>query len=461
MSTFKRGIHPFGYHKAETAEKAVRELPLPKRVVLPLQQNLGCPNEALVKVGDEVHEGQKIADSAKFVAAPIHAPISGRVTKIEKLPNPCGFDVPAIVIDAGENAPQEARYDGKWSVDELAPEQIRKIVREAGIVGLGGAAFPTHVKLSPPPEKKIGAIIINGCECEPYITADHRIMLERTEDVLYGAKAIAKAVGADRIIIGVEDNKQDAIEKLKYEIRNGSTSSPYQPSREKSRDTKSETNTKLEIQSLKTKYPQGGEKMLIKATLGREVPSGGLALDVGVVVQNVGTAVAVAEAIKLGKPLIDRVVTVTGSGVKEPQNLLVRIGTSFLEIIEHGGGLKDDAAKLIMGGPMMGLAVSSLDLPVVKATTCLLVLSKKEVREYEEQSCIRCGRCIKACPIGLTPNFLADFIKLKDWARVEEYHVADCIECGCCAYVCPSRIYLVQYFKIAKRELQTRKAVCR
>jgi len=433
MKKFSGGIHPED-RKQSTEHLPIKRASIPRRVVLPLQQNLGCPNEPLVKVGDEVKAGQKIADAQKFIAAPLHAPISGKVARIAKLDNACGFDAPSLVIE-GEGS--ETAYAGQWSVAELTPEQIRRSVREAGIVGLGGAAFPTHVKLTPPAGKKIDTAIINGCECEPYITADHRLMLERAEDILYGAQAIAKAVGATRIIIAIESNKPDAIAKLK-----------------------SVKDPKFEIQSLKTIYPQGGEKMLIKALLDREVPSGGLPSDVGVVVQNVGTAVAIAEAVKLGKPLIERVVTVTGSAVKQPQNLLVRIGTTFKEVSDQCGGLTDDVAKVIMGGPLTGIAVATLDVPVVKATSCLLALSKQDVQNYEEGDCIRCGRCIKVCPTGLLPNFLGEYARLKDWDKMAAYHVADCIECGCCSYVCPSRIYLVQYFKVAKRELQTRKAVC-
>lgn len=441
MKKWHGGIHPQD-KKSATASLPLERAAIPLKVAVPLQQHLGCPADPLVKVGDQVVEGQKIADSTKFVFAPIHAPISGKVTKIEKLPNACAFDVVSVVIESEPGAVTEAQYAGQWSVDELRPDQLVKIVKEAGIVGLGGATFPTHVKLSPPAEKKIDTIIINGCECEPYITADHRLMLERGEDVIYGGRVAAKVVGATRLLIGIEKNKLDAVSVLQ-KIAAGTKG------------------IEVKVVALPTHYPQGGEKMLIKALLGREVPSGGLPLDVGVIVQNVGTAVAIAEAVKLGKPLIERALTVTGSGVKQPRNLIVRLGTSFAEVINQCGGLTEDAAKVIMGGPMTGLTITSLELPVVKGTSCLLVLNRQEAKTYEEKDCIRCGRCIKTCPMGLEPLFLVNFAKSKDWDKLREYHVADCIECGCCSYGCPSRIYLVQYFKYAKRELQTRKAVCK
>lgn len=439
IKTFPRGIH-IGHRKELTKSLPIQKAARPKRVILPLQQNLGAPAEAIVKVGDVVAEGQKVADSGKFVSAPIHAPIAGKVTRIEKHLTAAGIPVLSIIIEATEESSAAPPVETGRSWKEMDRDAIRKAIREAGIVGLGGATFPAHVKLSPPAEKKIDAVIINGCECEPYLTVDHRLMLERPREILSGAGAIARAVGAERIILGIENNKPDAIESLRAEAAKEGLS-------------------RVEIVPLATKYPQGGEKMLIKAIMGREVPSGGLPMDVGVVVHNVGTAVAIAEALEMGKPLIERVVTVTGSGIREPKNLLVRIGTPFAEVIEQCGGLTEDAAKIIMGGPMTGTAVSSLDVPVVKATSSILVLNRKDAATFVEGACIRCGRCIKACPVGLMPSHIAEAAKHKNWEKVAACHVADCIECGCCAYGCPARIYLLQYCKVAKRELQLRKAV--
>jgi electron transport complex protein RnfC len=452
MKSFARGIF-LDEKKEATEKKPIAVAAIPQRVTIPLQQNQGCALEPIVKIGDIVSFGQKIADASRQLAVPLHASISGIVKKIEKLPNPCGFDVGSMVIEGDEKVVSSKLKVESRNLGQLMPTDIINIVREAGIVGLSGSTFPTHVKLSPPSDKKIDTVIINGCECEPYATGDHRLMLEKADELIFGAQAIAKAVGASRIIIGVEDNKQDAITAIKSEILNSASTVLG--------TSKLETNPKLEIQILKTKYPQGGEKMLIKVLLGREVPSRGLPLDVGAVVNNVGTVVACAEAIKYGKPLIERVVTVAGSGVREPKNLLVRLGTTFQAVFDECGGLSDDVVRVIMGGPMTGIAVGTLDLPVVKATNCLLALTRKDVGANTEGSCIRCGRCIKACPMKLTPNFLSDYAKLGDWERMEEYNLADCIECGCCSYVCPSKIFLVQYFKVGKRQLQIRKAVCR
>lgn len=436
MKTFAQGIHP-DYRKEQTENKEIAEAPIPNRVIIPLHQHTGATCEPLVKVGDEVYEGQKIGDTSKFISAPVHASISGKVTKIDEMPHPCGTEILSVVIESqpvnqSSGRPVESGQADRWTggQGDLSPEEIRKVMREAGIVGLGGAAFPTHVKLTPPEGKKIDTILINGCECEPYITADHRIMLERTEDLVFGAQMIAKAAGAERIIIGIEDNKPDAIERFK---------------------------SKLQVVELETKYPQGGEKMLIKAVLGREVPSRGLPLDIGVVVSNVGTAAAVAEAVKFGTPLIKRVVTVTGSGVKEPKNLLVRIGTAFREVIDQCGGLSDDAYKIVMGGPMMGISQFSLDVPVVKATSCILALSRKEVAKERIFPCVKCGKCVDHCPVYLVPSRLAAFAEHGKYGVFEEWGGQDCIECGACAFVCPAKIPIVHWVKLAKFKLSKMK----
>jgi len=431
MQTFPRGIH-LEDNKNKTKNKAIEAANIPSKIILPLLQNLGCPCEPIVKVGDIVTAGQKIADSSKQISAPIHSSIAGKVTRVEN---------DLIVIEGQGEESRQPKAESR--AQENSREEIINKIHDAGIVGLGGAGFPTHVKLTPPPGKKIDTIIINGCECEPFITADHRLMLERTDDIIFGAQIIAKAVGASRIIFAIEENKRDAIEKMKVESR------------------KLKVEIRIEVVLLKTKYPQGGERQVIKAVTGKEVPSGGLPADIGVIVDNVATAVAIAEAIKYGKPLTEKVITVTGSGIKEPKNLLVKLGTPIEDVINQCGGLTENAAKIIMGGPMMGIALSSLTVPIVKQTNCILVMTKEEVKNYEEQGCIRCGRCIKACPAGLMPNFLCEFSKLKNWEKLEEHALADCIECGCCSYVCPSRIYLVQYFKTAKYEMRIRKTVCK
>lgn len=432
MKTFSQGIHP-KYNKELTKNKAIEELAAPKTVIIPLHQHTGATCEPLVKVGDQVYEGQKIADTTKFISAPIHASISGLVKKIEKQLHPCGTEVNSVMIEAQPVERTEMPPLGHESLADLTPDKIRSIVREAGIVGLGGAAFPTHVKLSPFEDKKIDTILINGCECEPYITADHRIMLEQAKEIIAGAQAIAKATGAQKIIIGVEDNKPDAIEALRTVA--GS----------------------VQVVELETKYPQGGEKMLVKAILDREVPTKGLPLDVGVVVCNVGTAVAVHEAITTSTPLIKRVVTVTGSGIKEPKNLLVRIGTPFKDLIEYCGGLTEDAAKLIAGGPMMGVAQVSLDVPVVKATSCLLVMNKKEAADGKIYPCVKCAGCVEYCPVSLVPSRLAAFAEHGRYSEFEEWGGQDCIECGCCTYVCPARIPIVHWIKLAKLKLRQMK----
>ncbi len=440
MKTFRQGIHP-KYNKEVTHDKAIRELHPPKKVIIPLHQHTGATCGPLVKVGDEVYEGQKIGDTSKFISAPVHASISGRVTKIDRLPHPCGTEILSVVIESQpvnlstcqpvESGPAD-RQTGR--LEDMKPEEIRKIVREAGIVGLGGAAFPTHVKLTPPEGKKIDTLLVNGCECEPYITADYRTMLEKPEHVVSGAVLAAKAAGAEKIIIGIEDNKPDAIERMKSVARKQKPGP-------------------VEVIKLETKYPQGGEKMLVKAALNREVPSKGLPLDVGVVVVNVGTAVAIDDAVRSGIPLIKRIVTVTGSGIKNPANLNVRIGTTFQDVVNECGGLTEEAYKIVMGGPMMGIAQSSLEVPVVKATSSILVLSRKEAVEERVYPCVKCAKCVDHCPMYLVPSRLAAFAENGKYGDFEEWGGQDCIECGSCAYVCPAKIPIVHWVKFAKMKL--------
>jgi len=435
MKTFRQGLHLV--EKKELSEdKKIKKISCPPRVILPLSQHTGAPGIPLVKVGDLVEEGQKIADADSFISSPIHASISGKVSSIEKLPHPVGGEGEAIIIE-GNGHGRKVWEKEEANLRSLAAEEIRKIIREAGIVGLGGAAFPTHVKLSPPENKPIDTIILNGCECEPYLTGDHRLMLERADDCLYGLRLIVKVTGATRGYVGIESNKGDAIALMREKLK---------------------VKGNIQVVPLKTKYPQGGEKMLIKAILNREVPSGGLPLDVGVVVSNVGTALAIAEAIKWGKPLLERVVTITGSGVSQPANLWVPLGTPFSCVVEECGGLRENASKVIMGGPMMGLSQYTLDVPVIKGTSGILVLTESETVAGKEEPCIKCARCIDHCPMGLLPTILARLVKAEKWDSLKDYGVMNCIECGCCAYVCPSRIPLVHLMKLGKFQVSQRQA---
>ncbi len=430
--TFVGGIHP-SYFKETTAGMPITPAGPPSRVVIPLHQNIGAPCDPVVEVGDEVKVGQKIGEPKGFVSAPIHASVSGKVTQIEPFNHPLGNPVNAVIIESdGQDTPFEEGMKPGKTLEELTPKELAEIAKEAGLVGLGGASFPTHVKLVPPADVTIDTLIINGAECEPFLTADHRIMLERAEDMVYGTKAFMKALGATKGIIGIEDNKPDAIEAVKRAI------------------AESGGDYNLEVHGLHTKYPQGAEKMLIKATTGREVPPGALPMAVNVVNQNVGTAVAMAEAIKMGKPLYERVVTITGPGVREHANLMVRVGTLVKDLIEQCGGLTDDARKLILGGPMMGMAQPTDEVPVTKGTSGILVLTERFVQEYPIDACIKCGKCMDACPMNLLPNFIGAASEKNDMGLAEKYGAMDCFECGCCTYTCPARRPLVQWIRIAK-----------
>jgi electron transport complex protein RnfC len=431
IANFKGGIHP-DYRKELTASLAITSLPIPGRVVIPLQQHIGAPCEVLVQVGDTVKVGQKIGESKGFVSAPVHASISGKVTAIGPYNHPLGRPVEAVTIESDGIDSWAGDLKLPGDLDSLSADELRALIREAGIVGLGGATFPAHVKLAPPADKPIDLVIINGAECEPYLTADHRLMLEKPEEIVFGLKVMMKILGASSGVIGIEDNKPDALRVMRQAV---------------------EGEANIRVAALHTKYPQGAEKMLIYAIARRKVPSGGLPMDVGVVNHNVGTAVAIAGAVKEGKPLIERVVTVTGEGVARPANLLIRIGTLVSDVLKACGGLKEETRKLIIGGPMMGLAQITDDIPVIKGTSGILALTDPDVDLFESRPCIKCGKCVAACPINLVPTFIAQAYEHGMLERAEKLHAADCIECGCCAYICPSRIPLTQLIRLAKAEI--------
>ena len=436
LRKFKGGVHPNG-NKNLTEHLAIEEAAPPQKIYVPLHQHIGAPCEPLVSKGDEVKKGQKIGDSESFVSAPVHSSVSGTVAAVEPYPHPGGGKVKAVVIepDGEDDWSEEVKPPPKrW--EDMSPKEITEVIRDAGIVGMGGAAFPAHVKLSPPQDKPIDTFILNGAECEPYLTADHRTMLEFPEEVYTGMKIMMKALGVKKGIIGIEQNKPDAIETMKEAVKG---------------------DEEVEIYPLPTMYPQGAEKMLIEVTTGRQVPSGGLPLDVGVVNQNVGTSRAVARALQYGEPLIERPITVTGRGINRPANVKVKVGTLVSEIIEHCQGLTEDVGKVIIGGPMMGLAQPHSEVPVLKGTSGVLTLTQKDLSMEPISPCIRCAKCVDVCPVNLLPNFLGTAGEKEFVDQAEEYHALDCIECGCCTYVCPASRPLTQWIKVAKGEITARK----
>lgn len=429
LFSFKGGVHP-SYFKELTSGQPLGRASLPNKVVIPLSQHTGKPAKAIVKVGDEVKTGQLIGESDGFISLPVHSSLSGKITDIRPWPHPLGPDVLSIIIESDGRDEWVSDATGHEDYFRLSPEEIREIVKSAGIAGLGGAAFPTHVKLTPPEDCEIDTVILNGCECEPYLSCDHRLMLDYPMEILEGLKIIMQTLDAERGIVAIEANKPDAISLLEKQIRR-------EPS--------------LELAVLKVKYPQGAEKHLIDAILKRKVPPGKLPLHVGIVVDNVGTAFAIRQAVRRGIPLVERVITVTGSGIKQPQNLWVRLGTLFGDVISQCGGLRENPEKIIAGGPMMGIAQYTLDVPVVKGTSGILILA--EAKTFAEGECIRCGKCIDACPVNLMPTAMAQRVKSKDWIGLKRYSPLECMECGSCAYVCPAKIPLVQYIKWGKEEL--------
>lgn len=433
MKTFKLGgVHPKG--NKISSDKAIKAIGLPKTATISLIQSLGAPPEPVVAKGDKVKVGQLIAKGNAFISSNIHASVSGTVSKIEDTLEASGYRKKCIVIDVEGDEWLEI-IDKKPNIKleiQLKKEEIIAKIKEAGIVGLGGATFPTQVKLMIPEGKKAECLIINGVECEPYLTSDHRIMLERGEELIVGVRILMKAIGVDKAFIGIENNKADAIKYLSKLAKN---------------------NLGITVVPLKVKYPQGGEKQLIKAITNREVPSGKLPIEVGCVVQNVGTAIAVYEAVQKNKPLFERVVTVTGKSVKNPCNLLARIGTPISMLIEEAGGIPEDTQKVINGGPMMGKSINSIDIYVVKGMSGLLMMPEKESKRVTPSNCIRCAQCTFICPMGLNPYLISQMTETQNEAMAEKERVMDCMECGSCSYTCPAARPLLDNIRVAKNKV--------
>ncbi|MBR6170660.1 MAG: electron transport complex subunit RsxC [Bacteroidaceae bacterium] len=434
MKTFHIG----GVHPAEnklSAGSPIREAALPKQAVFSMFQHIGAPAKPVVQKGDMVKVGTLLAEAGGFVSAPIYSSVSGKVNKIDAVLDASGTRRMAIIVDVEGDEWEESIDRSKDLVrlsdrPELDAKSIVEKIKNAGIVGLGGATFPCHVKLTPPPGCKAECVIINAVECEPYLTADHRLMLEHPDEILVGVDLIMKAVNVTKGYVGIENNKPDAI-KLMTE--------------------KAKQYPNIEIVPLKVKYPQGGEKQLIDAVIGRQVPAPpAIPINVGAVVQNVGTAYAIYEAVMKNKPLIDRIITVTGKSVKNPSNLLARLGTPFQQLIDECGGLPEDTGKIIGGGPMMGKALLSLDVPMTKGSSGLLLMNEKEARRSEPQPCIRCAKCVSACPMGLEPFLLSKVAAMEEWEMAEKNDIVSCIECGSCQFTCPSKRPLLDMIRVGK-----------
>ena len=437
--TFSRGVHP--PERKELSEKAPLEvLPTPAEVRIALQQHLGAPCEATLKARTEVALGDVVGNCEAFVSAPVHASVWGQTGRASVTTLPNGRHVPVVPIKANEEQPLageallEEIFGGEWpttGLDQYAPEEIMKRVRAGGLVGLGGAAFPTHVKLARNEQKPIDTLLINGCECEPYLTADNALMTTAPAPIVTGALLAQRATGAQRVTICIENNKPEAAASLRALAEPAG----------------------VEVRVLPTKYPQGGEKQLVFAALGREVPTGGLPLDVGVVVLNVGTTAALARAVVRQKPLTHRIISVSGGAVRQPKNLLAPIGASYRDLIEYCGGLTEDCARVVAGGPMMGFTLGNLNVPVTKGTSGVTALTTEEIRKADETTCVRCGRCVDVCPMNLVPTKIAMAAKANNPDLLQRYHITACMECGCCAYVCPASVPLVQLIRLGKVRL--------
>ena len=425
------GVHP-SEHKEFSEHLALQRFPAPKTVVIQMSQHLGAPANPIVQVGDYVKVGQKIGEAAGFISAPVHSSVSGTVVAIEpRMHATRGCEMTAVVIESdGKNELHESVKPHK-SYEELTPDEIIEIIKEAGIVGMGGAGFPTCVKLKP--AKPVDTILLNGCECEPMLTADHRVLLEFADDIIYGLKAILKTTGAEKGLIVIEDNKPDAIEHLQAKVADLDN---------------------IDVFVAKTKYPQGAEKTLIKRVMGRIVPNGGLPADVGVVVSNISTVKAISDAIQTGMPLIERVATVTGPKIKNPGNFIVKIGTNVQELIDYCGGTTEDDVLIKMGGPMMGFELKDLNVPMMKGSNGIIAI---DTDETEEVACIKCGRCVDVCPMELSPLYFAKYADEQNWQGMKDMNVMNCVECRCCEFICSSKIPLVSKIKAGKlavRELK-------
>ncbi len=433
---FHGGIHRPDM-KAMSAGKYLGRVPLPERLVIPLQQHIGSLAEPLVKTGEKVLKGQTLARVGEYIGAPIHAPTSGTVVEIGDRPvaHPSGLSAPCIVLEAdGEDRWYDDLPEPLPWFEELDPAILRERIRWAGIVGLGGAAFPTSVKVNHGPDRPIQTLVINGAECEPYITCDDLLMREQADRIVEGIKVLLYVVDAEECLIGIEDNKPEAIAAMRQAVAESGLKD-------------------VQVVQVPTRYPMGGEKQLIKVLTGKEVPSNGIPSEIGVICVNVATAAAVTDAVMAGRPLLSRLVTVTGEGVSNPGNLEVPFGTFISHVIEQAGGYTEKAHKLILGGPMMGFTLGDDELPVTKGSNCLLVASREEAPDPDKaMPCIRCGKCVEACPAQLLPQQLYWYARAKDFDKTQEYNLFDCIECGCCAWVCPSHIPLVQYYRFAKTE---------
>jgi electron transport complex protein RnfC len=443
-STFDHGIHP-NYFKEITEKEPIRRLPFAPQMIIPLSQNFGAPSVPVVREGQEIVRGEPLAKSDGFMSVPHHAPATGVIERIGLAPTARGPKMDAIVLKLLPSASQRVLYSRlpvpltEADIESMDRSALITAIQETGLVGLGGAAFPTHVKFSVPKEYAVDTLLVNGCECEPYITADHRVMLEQPDDLMMGIRIARRALGAKRAVIGVEDNKLDAVEVLKSKLPKDGT---------------------VTVKIVQTKYPQGAEKMLIKSALDREIPSGGYPYSIGVVVYNVATLAQLGVLLPKGQGIIERVITITGPGIKKPGNYNVALGTPMSFVLRELG-YTGDASHVILGGPMMGTSVASLDVPVTKGVNCILVLTEEEEQAERHDKiypCIKCARCVEACPIHLNPSRLGILAGKRLYQTMEEnFHLNDCFECGCCSYVCPSNIPLVQYFRIAKSLNRERK----